>query len=364
MRRTILLALLVASVTGIGLAASRTKARVHYEKALHELRGKNFGKASKEFRKAVKEDPTWADAHFQLGMAYLALGKFKDAEKSNQAALELDPSLPDVQYWAEFYVDRRQLAKVIRLAEQGNFESAAEPLRNFLQEDGDVARFREVFRNSFLNPFPVLHALLWHLADRKDLDRVEGIVSEWSELSPQDSGPLFYVAFKAMVNAQQTNRALDWADLWMDRVPEAAVDVLANRGLLLVDLGRKDEAQAAYDRLVVLSRTPNLISEGPELRTFVTLFGGSFQECELPYRTTPQYTRSAIANRITGSLTFRGVVELDGRLHEAQLASRRLGYGLDENAEAALAEWRFVPARLNDIPIRRRALVEVSFNLN
>ena len=61
-------------------------------------------------------------------------------------------------------------------------------------------------------------------------------------------------------------------------------------------------------------------------------------------------------------MLFRSlVVSPEGEPTDIQLISP-LGYGLDENAEKAIRQWRFIPGKKDNIPVPILAVVEVSFS--
>jgi len=75
----------------------------------------------------------------------------------------------------------------------------------------------------------------------------------------------------------------------------------------------------------------------------------------------PQYTGEARKRRITSSVVFRAVVDQYGRVDAMQLV-QPAGYGLDQAAALALAEWTFAPARLGDQPVAVLMTVGVQFH--
>lgn len=58
----------------------------------------------------------------------------------------------------------------------------------------------------------------------------------------------------------------------------------------------------------------------------------------------PAYTEPARRARREGEVVVEAVIDLEGRVREARIL-QSLGFGLDESALRALAEWRFEPAR-------------------
>jgi len=58
--------------------------------------------AKKFYRKAIKLNPSYADAYKGLGLLYLKQGKKKDAKKSFKSYLELSPKAADREYVKEY----------------------------------------------------------------------------------------------------------------------------------------------------------------------------------------------------------------------------------------------------------------------
>jgi TonB family protein len=74
----------------------------------------------------------------------------------------------------------------------------------------------------------------------------------------------------------------------------------------------------------------------------------------------PFYTREALSAHIEGSVTVQVRFDADGNFRVLQLV-QGLGYGLDENALAALQQWRFAPALSNGLAVSVIANVAVDF---
>jgi TonB family protein len=75
-----------------------------------------------------------------------------------------------------------------------------------------------------------------------------------------------------------------------------------------------------------------------------------------------QYTDQAREARVQGVITLRAVVRKDGTVDSIQVI-QGLGYGLDDAAIAALKQWRFRPAMLNEQPVDVTMSFTMSFNL-
>ncbi len=77
----------------------------------------------------------------------------------------------------------------------------------------------------------------------------------------------------------------------------------------------------------------------------------------------PKYTQSALDARIQGNVLIDLVIDEAGSPQNIVLLSP-LGFGLDERAQEAVANWEFNPATRNGTPVAIRATVEVSFRLS
>ena len=76
----------------------------------------------------------------------------------------------------------------------------------------------------------------------------------------------------------------------------------------------------------------------------------------------PDFTPEARANNVQGAVLLQVVVDENGRAVDISVISP-LGFGLDEQAEAAIASWRFRPGMKDGVPVRVLATVEVNFRL-
>lgn len=76
----------------------------------------------------------------------------------------------------------------------------------------------------------------------------------------------------------------------------------------------------------------------------------------------PKYSAEALKLRIQGTVMLDIVVATTGRATEMIVLSP-LGFGLDEQARAALAQWRFTPGQKDGRPVPIRATVQVDFRI-
>jgi bla regulator protein blaR1 len=77
----------------------------------------------------------------------------------------------------------------------------------------------------------------------------------------------------------------------------------------------------------------------------------------------PDYTDEAKDAHLQGTIVLALVVGADGAARDVEVR-RGLGMGLDENATAAIAKWKFEPGEKDGKPVAVAAVVEMNFRLN
>ena len=96
--------------------------------------------------------------------------------------------------------------------------------------------------------------------------------------------------------------------------------------------------------------------------TPVYTVGGDVKPPKAIYLPDPQYSKVARKAGREGTVVLWMIVGVDGRPIDIQVA-RALGMGLDEQAVAAVRNWRFKPALKDGQPVPVRVNVEVSFRI-
>jgi len=76
----------------------------------------------------------------------------------------------------------------------------------------------------------------------------------------------------------------------------------------------------------------------------------------------PRYTAAAMRQLIQGNVALEVVVSREG-IPVAIRVTRSLDPGLDEEAVIAAREWRFVPARVGDVPVDVIVTILLDFNI-
>jgi protein TonB len=75
----------------------------------------------------------------------------------------------------------------------------------------------------------------------------------------------------------------------------------------------------------------------------------------------PTYTSDALRYRIQGTVVLELVVTHEGLPSEIRVVRSLDSHGLDAQAVAAVAQWRFAPGRLGDAPVDVLVTVMVDF---
>jgi TonB family protein len=76
----------------------------------------------------------------------------------------------------------------------------------------------------------------------------------------------------------------------------------------------------------------------------------------------PEFTPEALAAQVQGIVVLEIVISAEGRVTDISVLSP-LGYGLDEQAQAAVSKWKFAPGEKDGKPVRILATVQVTFRL-
>lgn len=88
--------------------------------------------------------------------------------------------------------------------------------------------------------------------------------------------------------------------------------------------------------------------------------GAGVSPPRVTYRVDPEYSAEARASHVQGTVVLQIVVDENGRAADISVISP-LGFGLDEEAEGAVAKWQFLPGMKAGRPVKVLAIVEVNF---
>jgi protein TonB len=89
--------------------------------------------------------------------------------------------------------------------------------------------------------------------------------------------------------------------------------------------------------------------------------GGAVSAPRVIREVKPNYTREALLKRIQGTVVLEVVVTADGCASQIRIVRSLDAGGLDEEAVAAVAQWRFEPGRLRAAPVDVLARIELDF---
>jgi TonB family protein len=90
--------------------------------------------------------------------------------------------------------------------------------------------------------------------------------------------------------------------------------------------------------------------------------GGPVMMAKLISRVDPQYSEEARQAKFQGTVVISAIIDENGVPGNLAVV-KPLGLGLDENALAAVSQWRFSPTRLNNVPVPVQTQIEVNFRL-
>lgn len=90
--------------------------------------------------------------------------------------------------------------------------------------------------------------------------------------------------------------------------------------------------------------------------------GGGVTAPRLIEQVRPRYTGEALRKAITGTVVLEAVVTADGCASQIRVV-RSLDRGLDQEAIAAVMQWRFEPGRLDGTPVDVLVTILVDFSL-
>jgi TonB family protein len=82
----------------------------------------------------------------------------------------------------------------------------------------------------------------------------------------------------------------------------------------------------------------------------------------LVYSPEPEYTKAARKAKFEGAVTLKFTVGVDGKAHDVTVL-HSVGYGLDENAVAAVQQWRWEPASDGEKLIESKIVTEITFKI-
>ena len=91
--------------------------------------------------------------------------------------------------------------------------------------------------------------------------------------------------------------------------------------------------------------------------------GGTVSSPRVIKEVRPKYTNEALVNKIQGTVVLEAVVTREGYASQIRVVRSLDAGGLDEEAVAAVAQWRFEAGRLADAPVDVLVTIVLSFSL-
>jgi TonB family protein len=144
--------------------------------------------------------------------------------------------------------------------------------------------------------------------------------------------------------------------------PEAAL-TMETYARLLTGEGRDGEAQAMLDQAKPIRQAQIArISTHFAATDSAAHVGNGVAAPVVVRKEEPEYSESARAAKLQGTVLLRIVVGADGSAHDIKLL-RSLGFGLDEKAAEAVTQWHFKPGMQGGVPVPIEATIEVNFRL-
>jgi TonB family protein len=89
--------------------------------------------------------------------------------------------------------------------------------------------------------------------------------------------------------------------------------------------------------------------------------GGAVSAPRLIKEVKPKYRSEALLDRIQGTVVLETIVTDDGCASQIRIVRSLDAGGLDEEAVAAVAQWRFEPGRLGATPVAVLVTIEIDF---
>ena len=91
--------------------------------------------------------------------------------------------------------------------------------------------------------------------------------------------------------------------------------------------------------------------------------GGAVSAPRLIKEVKPKYTNQALLQRIQGAVVLEVIVTSDGCASQIRIVRSLDAGGLDEEAVAAVAQWRFEPGRLGAMPVNVLVTIVLDFSI-
>ena len=188
---------------------------------------------------------------------------------------------------------------------------------------------------------------------------------------------LFQRLLNVAPHGESAGRALNWlgilhggdsnAEQYFQRAAaelepgsSAAFNTLMNYSRLLRRQNRLDEAERLEARAQASARAaaPNATPSAGVYRV-----GGGVTSPQLIAKKEPEYTEAARQAKLAGTVLLYVEIEPDGMVGPNIRVVRSLDPGLDDQAIAAIRQWKFRPGQKDGMPVPVAATIEINFRL-
>lgn len=265
---------------------------------LAQIRDNKFKDASKSFETALRLQPGFAAARTGLGYTYLVRNKSADAIREAQTALTIDPNIPEARY----------IIGVVHLQE-GKRSEALKEAEAIIKINPQLAMaylLKSQALVSFLGDVPVTRKESSESREVRHLEAADAL-EKYLQLTPNSK-------------ERQT---------WAEQLESLRYYAISHRD---------DKTSGVFGR--------------NELTTMAQVIS----------KPEPRYTEEARASRVTGTVVLRCIFAADGNVKHF-LVIKALPNGLTEAAIAAARRIKFTPATIDGRPVSMFIQLEYYFNL-
>ena len=295
---------------------------------------RKYSDAAKQLSSAVKQNGFKSDASIwnYLGLSYLEIDDFKNARKSFERAVKLDPKN------ASFHVNLAYVSLMFRQTDKAQSEAGKAITLDPKSNSGYYLRGS---------------ASLWEgkLGDAKrDADALVSIdASSWKGYVLQSSILLARLS-KEVAGEADVQAVKNHIDLLRD-----ARDILrlgaekTNRNKQVTD--ELEALEAFYDYFANDRSAPPSAFPDPGVTPLKII--------EKP---RPSYTDAARQSNTQGVIRVAVIFGASGKIEHALLL-KRLGYGLDNEVLKAVQKIKFEPKKVNGNPVSSVRLIEYGFSI-
>jgi TonB family protein len=314
----------------------------------------SFDAAAEALRRAVKRDPSDAEAWRMLGVSLGQSGDVKEARKAFEKVLKLRPASPDA---------RAEFAYTLLLV--GKERDARREAERALKLDPAHATARYVLTALKLRSGKAEAAL-------KDAEALLRLKPEFPAAAA--------LAGEALLNVyvEELDRVSKRYPVSPDTSEEVRRPVLEKRDAALAPVfSRMQEAAGRLEAFAAARPDKRTAEAWRELAETLRVYSrrgtrpldaGPFRQAEVTRKAViiskpePGFTEEARKENVTGVVRLRAVLAADGRVRHI-LVIKGLPHGLTEKAVAAARHIRFTPAERDGRPVPQFIILEYNFNI-